>query len=73
MEDQNYLKLYKGSPLYNNIVNYMKNRKRASIEYLNNECRGMLQDNLELYKTKLKEFYKNYPPLFNKEVCHEEI
>ena len=73
MEDLDYFKIYKGSPLYNAIINYIRNRNSACIQYLNKECADVDPLNMELYKAKAEEFYKNYPPLFNKEVCHEEI
>lgn len=73
MEDLDYFKIYKGSPLYNAIINYMRNRNDAAIAYMNKNFKHILVTDIETYKTEIAKFYENYPPLFNKEVCHEEI
>ena len=72
MADRNYFKVYVGSPIHTAIINYMRNRNNAAIEYMNNNFSHITTDT-ETYKTEISKFYENYPSMFNKEVCNEEI
>lgn len=73
MKDRNYFKVYVGSPIHKAIMNYMRNRNNAAMEYMNNNFSHIFATDIETYKTEIAKFYENYPPLFNKDVCNEEI
>ena len=72
-EELDYFKVYKDSTLYKAIINYMRNRNDAAVDYMNKNFSHLPATDIETYKTEIAKFYENYPPLFNKEVCHEEI
>lgn len=71
-QEQKYFKVLEGSTMYNAIMNYMRNRNNAAIDYMNNNFSHLLVTDIETYKTELAKFYENYPSMFNEDVCYEE-